>query len=144
MNITVNTEFSPWVLRKPPSPPPPVVEEDNVIIMKKFYISLGEVKVWVYLHDLALQKTSHFRGRNFICTTWTGEMTSSTFKADLAKLFVGLCWLLCSVLFHLKCNWYYFPRVYRGTNARLKNMLGVTWKARKDTLNYIHGFIVHF
>lgn len=45
MNIILGTEFSPWVLKKPASPPPPPVEEDDVIIMKKFYISLGEVKV---------------------------------------------------------------------------------------------------
>lgn len=45
MNIILGTEFSPWVLKKPPSPPPPPVEDDDVIIMKKFYVSLGEVKV---------------------------------------------------------------------------------------------------
>ncbi|XP_077702897.1 regulator of G-protein signaling 22 isoform X19 [Canis aureus] len=65
MNITVNTEFSPWVLRKPPSPPPPVVEEDNVIIMKKFYISLGEgsytqTKDWFALGKQSLQTVPTF------------------------------------------------------------------------------------
>ncbi|XP_038540631.1 regulator of G-protein signaling 22 isoform X18 [Canis lupus dingo] len=65
MNITVNTEFSPWVLRKPPSPPPPVVEEDNVIIMKKFYISLGEgsytqTKDWFALAKQSLQTVPTF------------------------------------------------------------------------------------
>ncbi|XP_012617473.2 regulator of G-protein signaling 22 [Microcebus murinus] len=42
MNITVGTNFTPWILNKPPSPPPPAIEEDNLLIMKKFYISLGE------------------------------------------------------------------------------------------------------
>uniref|UniRef100_A0A673UAT5 Regulator of G protein signaling 22 n=1 Tax=Suricata suricatta TaxID=37032 RepID=A0A673UAT5_SURSU len=38
-NITLDADFSPWVMRKPPSPPAPDTEEENVI-MKKFYISL--------------------------------------------------------------------------------------------------------
>ncbi|XP_037658492.1 regulator of G-protein signaling 22 isoform X4 [Choloepus didactylus] len=42
MNITLDTDFSPWILQKPPSPPLPSVDEENLIIMKKFYISLGE------------------------------------------------------------------------------------------------------
>ncbi|XP_073749135.1 regulator of G-protein signaling 22 isoform X9 [Callorhinus ursinus] len=65
MNITVNADFSPWVLKKPASPPPPVVDEENVIIMKKFYISLGEAsytqtKDWFALAKQSLQTASTF------------------------------------------------------------------------------------
>ncbi|XP_036904169.1 regulator of G-protein signaling 22 isoform X3 [Sturnira hondurensis] len=42
MNIMLDTDVSPWVLRKPPTPPPPPAEDDNTILMKKFYVSLGE------------------------------------------------------------------------------------------------------
>ncbi|XP_035887193.1 regulator of G-protein signaling 22 isoform X1 [Phyllostomus discolor] len=42
MTIMVDTDISPWVLRKPPTPPPPPTEDDNTILMKKFYVSLGE------------------------------------------------------------------------------------------------------
>ncbi|XP_036987014.2 regulator of G-protein signaling 22 [Artibeus jamaicensis] len=41
-NITLDTDVSPWVLRKPPTPPPPPAEDDNTVLMKKFYVSLGE------------------------------------------------------------------------------------------------------
>ncbi|XP_027435403.2 regulator of G-protein signaling 22 isoform X8 [Zalophus californianus] len=65
MNITLNADFSPWVLKKPASPPPPVVDEENVIIMKKFYISLGEAsytqtKDWFALAKQSLQTASTF------------------------------------------------------------------------------------
>ncbi|XP_045310041.1 regulator of G-protein signaling 22 isoform X10 [Leopardus geoffroyi] len=65
MNITLDADFSPWVLKKPPSPPPPVTEEENVIIMKKFYISLGEAtytqtKDWFTLAKQSLQTVSTF------------------------------------------------------------------------------------
>ncbi|XP_070078507.1 regulator of G-protein signaling 22 isoform X4 [Equus caballus] len=65
MNITLGTDFSPWVLKKPPSPPPPAIEEDNVIIMKKFYISLGEAsytqtKDWFALAKQSQQTVSTF------------------------------------------------------------------------------------
>ncbi|XP_034524404.1 regulator of G-protein signaling 22 [Ailuropoda melanoleuca] len=65
MNITLNADFSPWVLKKPASPPPPVAEEENVIIMKKFYISLGEAsytqtKDWFALAKQSLQTASTF------------------------------------------------------------------------------------
>ncbi|XP_077023450.1 regulator of G-protein signaling 22 isoform X4 [Tamandua tetradactyla] len=42
MNITLDADFTPWILKKPSSPTPPSVEEENLVIMKKFYISLGE------------------------------------------------------------------------------------------------------
>lgn len=60
MNVTISTDFSPWVLRKPPTPPPPVIEDDDVIIMKKFYISLGEVKILMFLRAWHFNKTYHF------------------------------------------------------------------------------------
>lgn len=72
MNIILGTDFSPWVLRKPPSPPPPPVEEDDVLIKKKFYISLGEVKVCFFVTWHFIE-TSHFRVMYFICTTRIGK-----------------------------------------------------------------------
>ncbi|XP_024905934.1 regulator of G-protein signaling 22 [Pteropus alecto] len=65
MNVTLSTDFSPWVLRKPPTPPPPVIEDDDVIIMKKFYISLGEAsytqaKDWFALAKQSQQTVSTF------------------------------------------------------------------------------------
>ncbi|XP_053786357.1 regulator of G-protein signaling 22 isoform X3 [Desmodus rotundus] len=42
VNITLDTDISPWVLRKPPTPPPSPVEDDNIALMKRFYVSLGE------------------------------------------------------------------------------------------------------
>ncbi|XP_039089791.1 regulator of G-protein signaling 22 isoform X2 [Hyaena hyaena] len=64
-NLTLDADFSPWVLKKPPSPPPPDTEEENVIIMKKFYISLGEAtytqtKDWFALAKQSLQTVSTF------------------------------------------------------------------------------------
>jgi hypothetical protein len=44
MNFIVGTNFTPWILRRPPAPPPPSTDEDNYMIMKKFYVSLGQVK----------------------------------------------------------------------------------------------------
>ncbi|XP_029779808.1 regulator of G-protein signaling 22 isoform X5 [Suricata suricatta] len=63
-NITLDADFSPWVMRKPPSPPAPDTEEENVI-MKKFYISLGEAtytqtKDWFALAKQSLQTVSTF------------------------------------------------------------------------------------
>ncbi|KAK1331947.1 hypothetical protein QTO34_007624 [Cnephaeus nilssonii] len=65
MNITLDTTFSPWVMRKVPTPPPPVIEDDNAIIMKKFYISLGEAsysetKDWFALAKQSQQTVSTF------------------------------------------------------------------------------------
>ncbi|XP_019498066.1 PREDICTED: regulator of G-protein signaling 22 isoform X1 [Hipposideros armiger] len=71
MNITLSTDFSPWVLRKPPSPPPPPIDDDNVIIMKKFYISLGEAsytqaKDWFTLAKQSQQTVSTFSLPSYI------------------------------------------------------------------------------
>ncbi|KAI5170143.1 Regulator Of G-Protein Signaling 22 [Manis pentadactyla] len=65
MNITLGSDFTPWVLRKPPSPAPPAIEEDNVAIMKKFYVSLGEAsytqtKDWFALAKQSEQRVSTF------------------------------------------------------------------------------------
>ncbi|XP_012578379.1 PREDICTED: regulator of G-protein signaling 22 [Condylura cristata] len=65
MTVTVGTDISPWVLRKPPTPPPPVTEEDNTVIMKKFYISLGEAsytqtKDWFTLAKQCEQTVTNF------------------------------------------------------------------------------------
>ncbi|KAK2489127.1 hypothetical protein MC885_015592 [Smutsia gigantea] len=64
-NVTLGSDFTPWVLRKPHSPPPPAIEEDNVVIMKKFYISLGEAsytqtKDWFALAKQSEQTVSTF------------------------------------------------------------------------------------
>ncbi|XP_008573000.1 PREDICTED: regulator of G-protein signaling 22 [Galeopterus variegatus] len=65
VNFTIDTHFSPWVLKKTPSLPPPAIEEDNLIIMKKFYISLGEAsytqtKDWFALAKQSEQTVSTF------------------------------------------------------------------------------------
>ncbi|XP_036293302.2 regulator of G-protein signaling 22 [Pipistrellus kuhlii] len=65
MNVTLDTTFSPWVMRKVPTPPPPVIEDDNTVIMKKFYISLGEAsysdtKDWFALAKQSEQTVSTF------------------------------------------------------------------------------------
>ncbi|XP_007933073.2 regulator of G-protein signaling 22, partial [Orycteropus afer afer] len=65
MNITLDTDFYPWVQQKPLSLPPPPIEEENVIIMKKFYISLGEAsytqtKDWFTLAKQSQQTVSTF------------------------------------------------------------------------------------
>uniref|UniRef100_G1L0T6 Regulator of G protein signaling 22 n=1 Tax=Ailuropoda melanoleuca TaxID=9646 RepID=G1L0T6_AILME len=52
MNITLNADFSPWVLKKPASPPPPVAEEENA--------SYTQTKDWFALAKQSLQTASTF------------------------------------------------------------------------------------
>jgi hypothetical protein len=60
--------------------------------MKKFYISLGEVKVWVSFHNLAFQWNFSFQRHEFHLYTWTGKIISSASKAELGIILVDECW----------------------------------------------------
>ncbi|KAM5313710.1 regulator of G-protein signaling 22 isoform 2-T3 [Glossophaga mutica] len=65
MNIMLDTDISPWVLRKPPTLPPPPPEDEDTILMKRFYVSLGEAtgtqtKDWFALARQSLQTVPTF------------------------------------------------------------------------------------
>lgn len=43
INFIIDSDYSPWIWKQSPSSPPPE-EDDSSLTMKKFYVSLGEVK----------------------------------------------------------------------------------------------------
>lgn len=123
MTVTLGSDFTPWVLRKPPSPAPPAIEEDNVAIMKKFYVSLGEVKVLAFLCDLALKWNFSFLGHEFHLCHLNREHYFKYFSCGY-MLAHSLC------IFSPEMQLELFSHVYEGTDTRLKNILSVTWEAR--------------
>ncbi|XP_054446113.1 regulator of G-protein signaling 22 [Pteronotus mesoamericanus] len=76
MNVTLDTDISPWVQRKSATPPPPPTEDDNVIIMKKFYISLG--------------KASHTQIKDWYALAKQSQQTVSTFSLPSGVLHSGI------------------------------------------------------
>ncbi|XP_054984195.1 regulator of G-protein signaling 22 [Sorex araneus] len=72
MNVTVATDFTPWLQKKPPTPPPSVVEDEDILIMKKFYVSMGQAsytqtKDWFTLAKQSQQTVATFSLPPYVC-----------------------------------------------------------------------------
>lgn len=93
MNFIVGTNLSPWVLRRPATPPLPSTEEDNYLIMKKFYVSLGQVKwgfVWIRTNKTFVSVSRKTDLKRF--------HTRAPHSTKQSLVSVAGCWLISYIL----------------------------------------------